>query len=126
MQKELPQTLRVSTKWIELEVISDADVILTTFGYTPFLRVQEINTGTEYRFYISAKSLGAPLEELRKNNNGNFKGIRFSVRKESIEKMSKYEILSNESIQDKSTSETMQENMRSSEDIQKKLEQVLS
>ena len=126
MPIELPPFLKVSTEWIELEIISDSDVIITTFGYAPFLRVREIKTGTEYRFYISAKSLAAPLEELRNNNNGIFKGIRFSVRKESMERVAQYEILSNESIQDRSTSETVQEKLRFTEDIQKELEQALS
>ena len=118
--------LKVSTEWIELEILSEPDVVITFYGYAPYLRVRKIKTGAEYRFYISAKSLAKPLEELRNNNNGVFKGIRFSVRKESMEQMAQYEILSNESIQDRGTSETSQDNIRLSEDIQKKLEQVLS
>ena len=43
-----------------------------------------------------------------------------------MERTAQYEILSNKSIQDRSTSETSQKNTRLSEDIQKKLEQVLS
>ncbi len=40
--------------------------------------------------------------------------------------MAKYEKLSDESIQDGTTSDTVQENTRLSEDIQEKLEQGLS
>ena len=126
MLKDNTPFLKVSTEWVELEILSEPDVVITFYGYAPYLRVREIKTGTEYRFYISAKSLAKRLEELRNNNNGIFKGIKFTCRKESMERTAEYEVISNESMQDNSTSETSQENIRLSEDIQKKLEQVLS
>ncbi|MXV77777.1 hypothetical protein F4083_12965 [Candidatus Poribacteria bacterium] len=126
MQKEVTPFLKVNTEWTELEILSEPDVVITFYGYAPYLQVRKIKTGAEYRFYISAKSLAKRLEELRNSNNGIFKGIRFSVRKESMEQAAQYEVLSNKSIQDSGTSETSQENIRLSEDIQKKLEQVLS
>ncbi len=85
-------SLKVSTGWIELEIVSEPDVILTFRGYTPILRVRKVRTGVEYQLYISAKSLAEPLEELRKSNVGTFKGIRFRIRKESMKQMAKYEI----------------------------------
>ena len=92
MSKEALPSLKVSTGWIPLEIISEPDVVLTFRGYAPILRVQKCRTGVEYSLYISAKSLAEPLEELRKNNGGIFKGIRLRIRKESMEQMSKYEI----------------------------------
>ena len=70
MLKETLPSLKVSTGWIPLEIISEPDVVLTFRGYAPILRVQKCRTGVEYSLYISAKSLAEPLEELRKNNDG--------------------------------------------------------
>ena len=95
MPKELPPFLKVGTGWVELKIISEPDVALTTFGYAPFLRVKEVTTDSEYGFYISAKSLALPLEELRKDNDGTFEGIQFRVRKESIARGAPYEVDSN-------------------------------
>ena len=92
MLKETLPSLKVGTGWIPLEIISEPNVVLTFRGYAPILRVQKCRTGVEYSLYISAKSLAEPLEELRKNNDGIFKGIRLRIRKESMEQMSKYEI----------------------------------
>ena len=92
MSQETLPSLKVSTGWIELEIVSDPNVVLTFKGYAPILRVRNTRTGLEYILYISAKSLAEPLEELRINNDGIFKGIQFRIRKESTDKMSKYEI----------------------------------
>ena len=92
MSKENVPPLKVGTGWIELEIVSEPDVILTFKGYAPILRVRKSRTGVEYILYIPAKSLAEPLEKLRQNNDGIFTGIRFRIRKESMEQMSKYEI----------------------------------
>lgn len=130
MTKELPMFLKVGTEWIELEIISEIDVVLTTFGYTPFLRVREITTDTDYRFYISAKSLATPLEKLRKDNNGIFEGIQFRVRKESIDQKAPYEVDTSISVQKRpqrsvKVDSGFQKRRKSSEDIKKKLEEIL-
>ena len=129
MTKELPVFLKVSTEWIELEIISEPDVVLTTFGYTPFLRVREIITDIDYRFYISAKSLATPLEKLRIDNGGIFEGIQFRVRKESVDQKAPYEVDTSISLEKKpqrsvDTDDGFQER-RKSEDIKKKLEEIL-
>lgn len=92
MSKEDVPSLKVSTGWIELEIISEPDVVLSFKGYAPILRVRKIRTGVEFVLYISAKSLAVPLEELRENNGGGFMGIKFRIRKESMMQMAKYEI----------------------------------
>lgn len=131
MTKKLPLPfLKVGTEWIELEIISDADVILTTFGYTPFLRVQEIRTGTEYQLYISAKSLAEPLEKLRKDNSNTFEGIQLRIRKESADRKARYEVDTDVDSQKGSkpsidASDDTQERPQPSEDMKKKLENVL-
>ena len=130
MPKELPPSLKVGTGWIELEIISEPDVVLTTFGYAPFLRVREITTDSEYRFYISAKSLAATLEKLRKDNDGIFEGIQFRVRKENMDQKARYEVDTDVDFQRRVKRTTgigkgPQEELKSSGDMKKKLENVL-
>lgn len=92
MPKELPPSLKVSTGWIELEIISEPNVVLTYKGYAPILQVRKISNNLEYIFYISARSLGESLETLRKNNDGLFNGIQFRVRKTDATQMAPYEV----------------------------------
>ena len=92
MSKELPPSLKVSTGWIELEIISEPDVVLTFKGYAPILRVRKLSNNLEYIFYISASSLGRSLEELRQNNGGVFRGIQFRVCKKDAAQTAPYEI----------------------------------
>ena len=92
MSKETLPALKVSTGWIELEIISEPDVILTFRGYAPILKVRKISNNLEYIFYISAASLGKTLEELRQNNAGTFNGIQFRVRKKDATPMAPYEL----------------------------------
>ena len=92
MPKELPPSLKVSTGWIELEIISEPDVTLTYKGYAPILRVKKLRTNVEFILYISAKSLAEPLEKLRESNDYLFNSIKFKVRKENNAPMSKYEV----------------------------------
>ena len=132
MDKKILPFLKVGTEWIELEIISEPDVVLTAFGYAPFLLVREMTTDTDYRFYISAKSLAIPLEKLRKDNKGIFEGIQFRVRKENIDQKAPYEVNTTINAQKRppssvivNTGEDFQEKLKSSEDIQKKLEEVL-
>ena len=84
--------IKVGIGWIGLEIISEPDVILTFKGYAPILRVRKLSNNLEYILYISAKSLGEPLEKLRENNEGIFRGIQFRVRKNGKAPMAPYEI----------------------------------
>ena len=92
MSKEVPPQLKVNTGWIELEITSEPDVLLTFKGYAPILHVRKLNNDLKYILYISAKSLGEPLEKLRENNGGVFQGIQFRVRKKDATPMAPYEI----------------------------------
>ena len=82
--------LRPGTGWIEVEAVSEADVLLTFKGYAPILPVRVIKSGLVKYLFISAKSLSTALEEMRKKNKNKFVGLRFRLRKESEEKMSPY------------------------------------
>ena len=87
---QLPQ-LKVGTDWITITVTGTVEVI-TSFGYAPVLPVRKENMSQEYILYISAKSLSEQLEPLRKKNVMGFIGLKFSIRKESEDKMAKYEL----------------------------------
>jgi len=91
-------SIKAGTGWIDVQAVSEADVVLTFKGYAPILRVKVIKSGLVKQIYISSKSMATALEEMRKKNNGNFIGIKFRFRKESDEKMAPYIVESIESI----------------------------
>ena len=84
--------LRINTDWVSLEVISEAEVYLIHKGYIPVLRVIVDNKKTPRLLSLSAKSLAFPLSEMRNDNAGNFKGLKFEIRKESAERTALFEI----------------------------------
>ena len=94
--KEIPidqlSILRPTTNWVDLEVISEASVKITNFGYSPVVKIMESGRKIPRLLIISAKSLAVPLEEMRIDNGGQFKGLKFSVRKASEDKKSAYEL----------------------------------
>ena len=85
-------TLKVGMGWIELEIISEPDVVLTVRGYAPVLRVRKSRTEVNYLLHVSAKSIADPLDGFRKAYRSVFKGIRLRIRKESMERTSKYQV----------------------------------
>lgn len=89
-ERGLPQ-LKVGTGWIEVEVLGGPDVQLTFKGYVPWLHVKVPLTGLEYRLLIGAKTLAEPLERMRNANAGRFVGLKFRLRKASMEQMAPYE-----------------------------------
>ncbi len=90
MATESLTSLKAGTGWIEVEVVAEADVILTFRGYAPVLQVKVIKSGLVKHLYIGAKSLAAALEEMRRKNKNKFLGLRFRFKKESEETMSPY------------------------------------
>ncbi len=90
-QKVVPWLI-VEIEWIELGVVCEPTIVLTSRGYTPTLRVQESGTGAEFKLSIRAKSIAQPLEALRQNNQGKFKGLHFRIRKRNKNPKSQYEI----------------------------------
>ena len=84
--------LRVGTDWIAITVTGPVDVIATLNGYAPVLPVRKEATGQDYILYISAKSLTEQLEPLRTKNGMEFIGLKFSIRKESEDRMARYEL----------------------------------
>ena len=90
MATESLSSLKAGTGWIEVEVVAEADVMLTFKGYAPFLQVKVIKSGLVKILYIGAKSLATALEEMRRDNKSKFLGLKFRFKKESEEKMSSY------------------------------------
>lgn len=87
-----PPQLKIGTGWIQIVVMGEVDVVAGFRGYAPILPVKVERTGLEHILYISATSLTAQLEPLRLANGGHFKNLRFSIRKESEDRMSAYEL----------------------------------
>ena len=83
--------LRISTEWVKIDVISEVDVYLTNRGYIPVLRVIVDNKKIPRLLSIAAKSLAFPLSDMRSDNAGKFKGLKFELRKESAEKTALFE-----------------------------------
>jgi len=84
--------LDVGVGWIEVEVTGPPNLINTFRGYTPVLPVKEARTSLDYWLFVQAKSIAEKLEPLREQNNGRFEGLKFRIRKQSMEKLAKYEI----------------------------------
>lgn len=83
-------TLKVGTAWIEIEVTSEVDVVMTFKGYAPVLQVRLIQSGLVKQLYISARSISVPLERFRETNSNRFQGLRLRLRKDGEEATAKY------------------------------------
>ena len=81
--------LHVGTGWIDVEVIGEPTVKITFRGYAPIMPVRVSQTGLDYILYISSKSIGEELQPLRERN-GEFRRLKFRIRKESEDKFAKY------------------------------------
>ena len=90
MFEELPR-LTIGTNEIELEVISEPFVeIGFRKSYVPCIAVKSIYNNLQYKLIISAASIGEMLEPMRINNDNRFEGLKFSIKRESEERMAKY------------------------------------
>ena len=83
---------RVGPTWRKIEVVSEPYVILNTFGYQPALRILVEDKKIEQFMYISPKTLATPLENLRKQNDNKFNGLKFKLKKVSTDKNASYVI----------------------------------
>ena len=83
-------TLKVGTDWVPIEIVSEAQIVMSMRGYAPVLEVQA--PAGKHILYISSKSISEALEPLRQANGANFKGLKLKVRKASEDKMAPYEV----------------------------------
>ena len=83
---------RASETWKSIEVLSEPYVIYSTRGYAPVIDVRVEAKKITQILYISARSLATPLEEMRLDNNGLCKGLRFEIRKSSDARTATYEL----------------------------------
>ncbi len=87
---ERGETLKVTTKPVTVTVEGEPIALYTFRGYAAAMNVKvDGETGLKQMF-ISAKTLSDELVKLVEANGGKFAGIRFTVRKESDDKMAKY------------------------------------
>ncbi len=83
-------TLKVGTAWIDIEVISEVDVVMTFKGYAPVLPVRVVQSGLVKQLYISSRSISVPLDRFREANGNRFQGLKLRLRKDGEEATSKY------------------------------------
>lgn len=89
---ELIPVIKVTTDWIDVEVIDGPEIILTRRGYIPSLIVRVGNSDVSGRLFIGSWSIAEKLEPIKRANHESFKGLKFKVRKESMEKFGKYQL----------------------------------
>lgn len=87
---ERGETLKVTTKAVTVTVEGEPIVIHTFRGYAPAMNVKVDGEEGIKALFISAKTLSDELVKFVEANGGKFHGIRFTVRKESDDKMAKY------------------------------------
>lgn len=68
--KQAPPSIRIGEGGRLLVVKSEVMVAATKRGYVPMVIVEDVHEGKEYRLYVSAASLAAPLEKLRLERGG--------------------------------------------------------
>ena len=83
--------LKITTKWTEIEILSEPKVLLTFRGYAPVLLVMVDGKKIPRSLFIQAKSIATQLEEMRVDNNGKFTGLKFRLRKTGLEKTAGFE-----------------------------------
>ncbi|MFH1378693.1 MAG: hypothetical protein ABII23_00310 [bacterium] len=86
------QVIKVQTDWLNIEVLDGPEVVLTRRGYIPSLIVKIGNSDLSSRLFIGSWSIAEKLEPMRRKNQDSFKGLKFKVRKESLDKFGKYQV----------------------------------
>ena len=84
--------IRITETWVEIEIISEPDIYITSRGYVPVVRIIADGHKIPRLLIISAKSIALPMEEMRHDNAGQFLGLRFSLRKAGPLPKDKYEL----------------------------------
>ena len=85
------ERFRATTNWTVLELTSEPYIVLTFRGYIPAVRSRELPDGPEYELLIGGiKSLAQGIEPLKTANDGQFKGLRFRIKKETADRSSPY------------------------------------
>ena len=88
--EEVPR-LRVATEWLDLTVEADPYVVVTARGYVAALAVRDAS-GKSHELLAGAASISQGIELLREENDGEYTGIRFKIRRESGDRFARYEI----------------------------------
>lgn len=84
--------LRVTQKWVSIEILTEEFAAATGFGFVATV-VVKVNDGKIPRLlHISAKSLANYLVDMRADNNNRLAGLKFDLRKASEDKRAPYEL----------------------------------
>lgn len=73
-----------------IQILSEPCLTFTRRGYQPIVRVMHKKTKREYILFISSRSLAEQVEQMRVENNGQFTGLEFWIRKTSYDRMAPY------------------------------------
>lgn len=86
--REARSNLKVGTKPVEVEVVSEPYVVMSFRGYAPVVDV----SGPEGKqaLFISSKSISQGLDPLVQANGGKFLGLKLRLRKETEDRMAPY------------------------------------
>ncbi len=90
LNQDVPR-LRVGTEWIDLTLEANPYVVVTVRGYAAALAVRD-SSGTSHELLAGAGSICEGIELLREENEGEYEGLRFKIRRESAERTARYEI----------------------------------
>lgn len=73
-----------------VQILSEPCLAFTSRGYQPIVRVMLKKIKQEYILFISSKTLAEQIETMRVENNNQFTGLEFWIRKASYEKTAPY------------------------------------
>jgi len=82
--------LKIDAEPKRIQILSEPFLILTRIGYQPAVRIKIKKTKQDFVLFISPKTLSIQLEDLRMENNSQFVGLEFWIRKESYERTAPY------------------------------------
>lgn len=84
------EPLKVDAEPQLIQIISEPCLIYNKWGYQPIVRIKHKKRRREFILYLSPKTLSEKVEQMRIENNGQFIGLEFWVRKESYDKRARY------------------------------------
>ncbi len=90
LNQEVPR-LRVGTEWLDLTIEAGPYIVVTVRGYAAALPVRDAS-GASFELLAGAGSICTGIELLREENDGEYEGVRFKIRRESAERTARYEI----------------------------------
>lgn len=88
--EEKREQLRISTEAVNFTITTEPFVIPTYRGYAPAINVSVRGESGERILFISSRSLTEIIEKAREKNNGAFKGMTLTLKKESSDRFARF------------------------------------